>query len=257
MKISVVTAVYNNAATIVQAMQSVQSQRDVIVEHVIVDGQSNDGTDELVRSHLRSQDKYVSEPDEGIYDALNKGIRMASGDVVGVLGSDDYYASADVLCQVARAFATSGTDAVYGDLAYIRSNSRHSRRFWEAGEYRPGSFARAWVPPHPTFFCKRELFERYGFFRLDMPVAADFELMLRLIALHEISVRYLPETITVMRLGGISNRLAGIVRGNASILRAFRLNGFGFPWLYLVYKPLRKLRQYLGKRSVHDRVECR
>lgn len=203
MKISIVTSVFNGASTIEQTMQSVQSQTFADTEHVIVDGQSKDDTVAIVQRNLREQDQFVSEPDEGIYDAMNKGLRMATGDVVGIIGSDDFYAGADIFSHIAAAFEDdSQPDAIYGDLAYVRGDSEDIARFWKSGEYKSGSFTTGWVPPHPTFFCKRELFETFGDFRLDLPVAADFELLLRFIVKNKISVKYLAKTITVMRLGG-------------------------------------------------------
>ncbi len=244
MKISIITAVYNNVATIEQTMRSVQEQTYPQVEHVIVDGQSADGTVEVVQRWLRDQDQFVSEPDEGIYDALNKGVRMSTGDVVGIIGGDDFLAGREALSHVAEAFDETGVDAVYGNLVYVRGDSRRVRRFWKSSDYHPGGFSRGWVPPHPAFFCRRELFERWGYFRLDLPVAADFEWMLRLIEKHRISLKHVNQTITVMRLGGTSNQFGGIVRGNANIVKAFRVNGLHFPWLYFLRKPLRRLRQY-------------
>ena len=245
MKISVITAVFNNEATLAQCMESVQFQTHPDVEHVIIDGVSTDRTMEVAQTHLRESDVLLSEKDDGIYDALNKGVRHATGEIIAVLGSDDFYSSRDSMSAIAKCFADTEADAVYGDLVYVRGSSERIVRFWRSGEYHAGCVSRGWIPPHPAFFCRKSLFEKYGGFRLDMPVAADFEFMLRLIEKHRIKLAYLPQAVTTMRLGGTSNQIQGVISGNASIASAFQLNGIDIPRSYFLMKPFRKLRQYI------------
>ena len=209
MKISVITATYNSGKTVKDTIESVLRQTYRDIEYIIVDGESKDDTMEIVRSYepsFNGRMRYVSERDKGIYDAMNKGIAMATGDVVGILNSDDFYTSNDVLEQVATAMTDSNIDAVYGDVHYVKSD-----RLDECVRYytsRP--FHRSWMrfgfmPAHPSFYCRRVAYEQYGTFDLSYKVAADFENLLQLIFVHRIRTRYIAKDFVTMRIGGASS----------------------------------------------------
>jgi glycosyltransferase len=205
-KLSVITAVRNAAETLPGCIESVRRQT-VSAEHIVIDGASTDGTFDIIAQYRSSIARVVSEPDKGIYDALNKGIRLASGDVVGLLHGDDFYAHDRVLESVVKVFQEKNVDSCYGDLLYVYKNDVDKViRYWKASEYHRGKFRHGWMPPHPTFFVKREVYEKYGYFKADFRISADYELMLRLLEKHGISTYYIPEVLIKMRLGGASNR---------------------------------------------------
>jgi len=245
-KISIITVVYNGEATIKDTIESILSQDYDNIEHVIVDGGSTDDTIDIVKSYGDKIGVFVSEPDESLYDAMNKGIKLASGDIIATLNSDDIYPDSAIASKMMAFIADNDLDAAYGNLEYIDGEDKDKVvRYWKSGTYKPGSFFRGWVPPHPTFFCKKEVFERFGYFRTDMQIAADFELMLRFIEKNKISVGYLPETIVKMRTGGKANDLMGILKGNFhDMAMAFKVNGYGFPWLFFPCKFFSKISQY-------------
>lgn len=219
------------------------------MEYIVVDGGSTDGTLEVIAPWRDRVDVLISEPDEGLYDGMNKGIAAATGDFVGVLNSDDLYADVEVLAKVARRLQESGADGLYGDLVYVdRVDTSRVTRKWVSGVYREGAFLQGWMPPHPTFFARREAFERWGGFNLALKSAADYELMLRFIHKHGLQVAYLPEVMVRMRVGGMSNASAGNrLRANREDKAAWRMNGLKpLPWT-LVMKPLRKIGQFLKR----------
>ena len=209
MKISVITATFNSGKTVRDTIESVLHQTYKDVEYIIVDGMSKDNTMEVVRSYeslFCGRMRYVSEPDKGIYDAMNKGIAMATGDVVGILNSDDFYTSPDVLEQVAKVMAGGGIDAVYGDVHYV--HDEHLDKCVRYYTSRP--FHRRWMrfgfmPAHPSFYCRRSVYEQYGAFNLSYKVAADFENLLRLIFVHRIRTHYIAKDFVTMRTGGASS----------------------------------------------------
>jgi len=244
-RISVVTVCYNSVDTIVDTLQSVLRQDHADAEHIVVDGGSTDGTANIVGRCKGRIVKFISEPDEGIYDAMNKGVRLASGDIIGFLNADDVYADTRVLSDVAAMMMTTELDAVYGDLVYVRRDDpARVTRYWKAGKYLPGSFRLGWAPPHPTFFCRRQLFEQHGYFNPLYRIAGDFELMLRLIEKNRIHVGYIQRPLVRMRVGGRANTIRGILRGNREILRAFAANGLRPSPSFLFRKPLAKLGQF-------------
>lgn len=244
MKVSVITVCFNNADTVEDTVLSVMDQTHRDLEYIIVDGGSTDGTVDILAKHRERIDKMISEPDGGIYDAMNKGINLATGQIVGFLNADDVYADDHVIADIAAAVRTEGYDAVYGDLVYVpRDDPARVLRYWETGEYRPGAFHSGWVPPHPTFFCRRSLFEKFGGFNPLYRIAGDFELMLRLIERHGIRVGYVPRPLVRMRVGGRANTIHGMLCGNREILRAFALNGLKPSLRFFWYKPFVKLGQ--------------
>lgn len=248
LKISVITAVYNAHETIGTALDSVGSQTWPDVEHVVIDGGSKDGTVELLHQRLDARAVLVSEPDSGIYDALNKGIARASGDVVGFLHADDVYAASDVLARIAAAFADPTVGAVYGDLQYVRKDDLGQVvRHWRSNPFARRQLAWGWMPPHPTLYVRREWYERIGGFDPRYRIAADYFSILRLFSQPDFKAVYLPEVLVKMRLGGASNRsFKAIIRKSSEDWRALRqsrvgaLGGVGA----LIWKNLSKLSQF-------------
>lgn len=248
MKISLVTAVYNRRDTIAGAIESARSQTYQNTEHVIIDGASTDGTVEYLNDVLDDHTLLVSEKDDGIYDALNKGILRATGDVVGLLHSDDFFASEDVLAMVAKSFADPSIDAVYGDLQYVAKNDPpRIIRHWKAGPYSPAKLARGWMPPHPTLFLRKEIFENFGAYDTSYRIAADYDAILRWFGQGELKAHYIPEVLVKMRVGGESNKSFGKIitksREDYRALRSNKIGGLGT----LVWKNGSKLGQFLVK----------
>lgn len=248
LKISVVTAVFNCAGTVAEALASVRAQIGPQVEHIVIDGASSDGTLPILQAHQAQLAALVSEPDQGIYDALNKGIRRASGDVVGFLHADDLFESPDSLARVAAAFADPAVDAVYGDLVYVRQQDpTQVVRYWRAGPFVPGCLARGWMPPHPTFYVRRAVYERLGLFDTRFRIAADYESILRFLGHGGVRSVYLPQVLVRMRLGGISNEsVSSMVRKSREDYAAMRMHGIG-GMQALLRKNLTKLPQFVAR----------
>jgi len=254
MRISVITVCYNAASTLRDAVESVLGQvadaeAPFELEYIVVDGASTDGTLDLLAPYRERIATLISEPDQGLYDAMNKGMKAATGDVVAILNADDVYASTDVLARIAATFRDSGAEAVYGDLHYVSADdlSQVTRR-WKAGAYAPGAFRRGWMPPHPALFVHRACYQRWGLFTLALRSAADYELMLRFIHRHSMTLAYLPETLVLMRAGGVSNAsLKHRIRAHREDWKAWRMNGFHPSPFTLLAKPLRKLPQFLSR----------
>lgn len=244
--VSVITVVLNGASTVRECIESICNQ-SFTPEYIVIDGGSTDNTTEIVRAFGDSITKFVSEPDDGIYDAMNKGIRSATCEVVGILNADDLYADGDVLSDVAKAFEDPSVDSCYGDLVYVDpSDTGRTVRSWQAGPYRKDLFYVGWMPPHPTFFVRRSVYEKFGLFNRSMGSAADYELMLRFLLRHGISTVYLPRVLVRMRAGGTSNlSLRNRLRAHRMDRKAWKVNGLApLPWTILL-KPVRKIPQYL------------
>ena len=248
MKISVITAVYNRAETIAEAVKSVHQQTYPNVEHVVVDGASSDGTLAILQNLALELNDFilVSEPDKGIYDALNKGMSHSTGDIIGLMHSDDFFADDLVLERVAKAFADDKVDAVYGDLMYVsKDNPSRVIRHWRAGEFRPSKLKRGWMPPHPTLFLRRRVLDRLGGYDTHYQIAADYDCILRYFGQGQINATYIPRVLVKMRLGGESNRsLSRIFRKSKEDYLALRRNHIGGLWS-LVLKNVRKIVQFL------------
>ncbi len=247
MKISIITVCYNSAATIRDTIESVLSQTYPDIEYIIIDGASTDATMSIVAEYKDRISRIVSEPDQGIYDAMNKGISLASGDVVGILNSDDYYPHSQVLDWVIEKFADSQVDACYGDLQYVDFHDTEKVvRHWGSGSYNHRKFYQGWMPPHPTFFVRSIIYKQYGNFHLDLGSSADYELILRFLLKHKINAVYVPRTLVRMRSGGTSNVSVGNrLQANKMDRKAWDVNGLKpYPWT-LYMKPLRKLGQFL------------
>ena len=244
---SILTVVRNRAATVPDALRSLHAQTFADFEHVIQDGGSSDGTAELLEAQTDPRQRLVSERDGGIYDALNRATARATGEIIGLLHSDDFFAHDQVLAQVARRFDETGADAVYGDLDYVSaSDPQRVVRHWRAGEYNPGLLARGWMPPHPTLFLRRSVIERWSSYDTSFQIAADYDAVLRYFGSGELKVAYLPQVLVKMRTGGVSNRSLGqILQKSREDYRALRINGVGGIGT-LLYKNVRKLPQFLG-----------
>ena len=247
MKISLITVTYNSAKTIKDTIDSVLSQDYKDLEYILVDGKSNDGTQQIIKGYGDRIFKFVSEKDQGMYDALNKGIEMATGEVIGILNSDDFYIDEQVISDIAQKFKEEKADAVYADMYYVDSqNTSKIIRHWVSGKAKKNSFRLGWMPPHPTFFVRKECYEKYGNFNLALKSAADYELMLRFMEKHKISAAYLERVIVKMRAGGMSNSsLKNRIQANRQDRKAWKINDLKPSPFTLFLKPLRKIGQYL------------
>ena len=249
MKVSIVTPTYNSAKTIVDTILSVNKQDYANIEHIIIDGGSKDNTLELIRNTPNRVKKIISEPDKGIYDAMNKGVALATGDIVGILNSDDFYNSNDVIAKVVKTFQEGEYEGVYGDLEYVDArNTNRVVRYWESKAYKEGLFKKGWHPAHPTFFVKKEVYDKYGNFNLKYKIGAGYEIMLRFIEKNRIKVAYIPETLVKMRVGGASNQsIKNIIKANIECYNAWKDNGLSILPFVFILKPLSKTLQYLRK----------
>jgi len=245
--VTIITVSYNSASTIADTLKAVESQTYQGIEHIIVDGGSTDQTVKIVEGFPHVA-QCISEKDEGIYFAMNKGLAMATGDIIGILNADDIYADNEVIAKVAAAFEDPAVDATYADLVFVdREDVSKVFRTWKSGPFRRSSMYNGWMPPHPTFFVRRSLYEKYGHFNTVLRSAADYELMLRFLLKHEINLSYIPQTIIKMRQGGkstasISNR----IKANWEDRKAWKMNGLRPHFFTLFLKPLRKIKQFIS-----------
>jgi glycosyltransferase involved in cell wall biosynthesis len=248
MKVSIITVSYNSEKTIEDTIKSVLSQDYPNIEYLIIDGASKDATLEIVQKYQVKIAKVISEKDKGIYDAMNKGIALATGDIIGILNSDDFYADATVISSIVAQF-TPTIEAVYADLVYVDANDTNRiTRLWKSGNYTQGDFKKGWMPPHPTFFVKSECYQKYGNYSLQLKSAADYELMLRLIHKEQIKINYLPKVIVKMRTGGASNAsLKNRIRANKEDRMAWQMNGLKPGLFTFIRKPISKIIQFIRK----------
>ncbi len=247
MKVSLITIAYNSAATIEDTIKSIVAQEYSNIEYIIIDGGSTDNTLSIIEKYKESISTIISEPDKGIYDAMNKGVQNATGDLVGILNSDDIYTDNKVVSNIVEAIGNK--DSIYADLVYVnRDNTDKVTRYWKSGKYRKGIFKKGWMPPHPTFFIKKSCYDQYGIYNLQLKSAADYELMLRMLHKHNISVAYLPEVITKMRVGGQSNiTVLNRFKANTEDRLAWTINNLKPGRLTLTMKPILKLSQFFKK----------
>ncbi|WP_322893915.1 MULTISPECIES: glycosyltransferase family 2 protein [unclassified Yoonia] len=248
MKISIVTAVRNGVLTLPRMLESLHLQSHGDLEHVVQDGASTDGTVDLLRAQGLAGMALVSAPDGGIYEGINAGIRRATGDVIGLLHADDVLADRDVLGWVAAALADPAVDGVYGDLQYVaRDDPARVIRHWRAGEFTPTALARGWMPPHPTLYLRRAVFERAGLYDTSYRISGDYDAMLRFLTTGRVRLAYIPQVMVQMQIGGASNRsFAQMIRKSREDYRAIRRHGVGGIGT-LMAKNLSKLPQFLGQ----------
>ena len=246
MKTSIITVVLNNKDCIEDCIRSVLAQTHRDIEHIVVDGGSTDGTVDVIKKYEASISRWISEPDNGLYDAMNKGIRLATGDVVGILNSDDMYADDRAIASVLHVLSQDGVKSCYGDLVYVDcKDTAREVRYWKSGAFNKDKFRAGWMPPHPTFFVMRSIYEKYGLFDLDFPLAADYELMLRFLYRHNVSSTYIPKCLVKMRTGGRCS--PGLVNTSNNIIenyRAWKVNGLKTNPCTFILKPLHKVLQY-------------
>ena len=253
MKVSIITTVFNNKETIEDTILSVLSQSYPDIEYIVVDGGSTDGTLDVIKKYQERIDKFVSEKDRGLFDGLNKGIKMAEGEIIGILHSDDLFFNKDVIGKVVEKMSSKKADLCWGDLVYVkRDNPEKIVRYWKSSSYEKGLFKKGWMPPHTTFFAKKEAFEKYGYYNLDLDMAADYELMLRFLEKEGLSSCYIPEVLVKMRVGGVSDRsfknIKQIIKNNFDCLRAWKVNNMKVnPFNILVVKPFSKVFQRVKK----------
>jgi glycosyltransferase involved in cell wall biosynthesis len=246
MKISVITVTYNSAKTIADTMVSVGMQSYADIEHLVIDGASIDSTLKIVRSHMRPQTRLISESDDGIYAAMNKGLALASGEVVGFLNSDDLYADAYVLEKVANAFQDPAVEACYADLVYVSQDNRRVVRYWRSRSFIKGDFAKGWCPAHPTFYMRKSVIDRLGLFDRSYKLAADVEFMMRYLERGQIRSVYIPHVLVRMRVGGATNQSwKNIWKQNSEIFSGLRKNSVAFSTVkFLILKVFSRAQQY-------------
>ena len=244
MRVSIITATYNSSATISSALEAIKSQDYPEIEWILVDGASKDETVNIVKSGYTGNLVIKSEKDSGIYDALNKGVDLATGEIIGFLHSDDMFASTNVISEIIKQFADPEVDGVYGDLQYVSSSDTgRVIRNWKSADFKQSRLKFGWMPAHPTLFLRKGVYEKHGRFSLEFRIAADYEFILRIFKDKTLKFKYLPLIFTKMRTGGASNNMAGLRRKMSEDLKAIRSNKVGIPFLVLISKNLRKVRQ--------------
>lgn len=249
MLVSIITVVLNAKDTIEDTIRSVLSQTYKDIEYIVVDGGSTDGTSDIINRYKDKIPKFISEKDEGIFDAMNKGLKLSRGGLIGFLHSDDIYANSCVIEKVVEEMERNNVDACFGDLVYVdRKNPNRVIRYWKSSSFRLGKFKRGWMPPHPTFFVRKWVYEKYGGFNLDFPIAADYELMLRFLEKYKIKTCYIPQVLVKMRMGGNSNRsVKNIIKANIECYKAWKENDLEISPFIIFKKPILKLSQFVKK----------
>lgn len=248
MKITLITATYNSYPNIQDTVKCIREQTYENIEFIVIDGKSEDQTINVVKESS-AVSQYISEPDKGIYDALNKGIKMATGDVIGFVHSDDLLASPDIIEKISNLFEEEDIDGVYGDLLYVdKEDTNKIIRYWKSKAYKPDLLRKGWMPAHPTLFLKKDVYKKHGCFNLNYKIAADYDFMLRVLQDETLSYAYLPKIIMKMRVGGASNRsLKNIIQKSTEDYKAIRKNKIGFAPLVLILKNISKLPQFFKK----------
>jgi glycosyltransferase involved in cell wall biosynthesis len=250
LKVSIITISFNSVKTIAHTINSVLSQTYPKIEHVIIDGSSTDGTIEIIKSFSSGIPTFVSEPDKGIYDAINKGIKLATGDIIGILNSDDFLNSNSIIEQVATAFMDQEIDALFGDVVFVDPiKTSKVVRYYSSKHFTTAKFKFGYMPAHPSFYVKRSLFEKLGYYKTDYKIAADFELLIRFMYVHKIRYRYLELPFVSMRMGGVSNKsILSNLTLNKEIARACKENGIRTNYFFIYSKYLTKIFEFSDKR---------
>ncbi len=248
MKFSIITATYNNETTILNTISSVVSQTYINIEHIIIDGASKDKTLSLIKNNTTKILKVISEPDNGIYDALNKGIKNATGDIIVFLHADDIFAKNTIIEDAAKLFTNKQTDSIYGDLQYVsKEDTNKIIRYWKSGEFKFSKLKKGWMPPHPTFFVKKKIYDKLGTFDTSFRIAADYDIILRFLGQNKISTAYLPQVMIKMRIGGESNKsIKNIIKKMQEDVKVLKKNKFG-GWHTVFLKNIIKIPQLFKK----------
>jgi glycosyltransferase involved in cell wall biosynthesis len=253
MKVSLITVTFNSVSVINDCLDSISSQEYNNIQHIVIDGASTDGTLSILESKHSQISTLISKPDNGIYDAMNKGIQIATGDIIGFLNSDDFYANNKVISKVVREFERDSLlDACYSDLIYTKKyDTSQNVRYWKSNKFTAGLFSKGWCPPHPTFFVRRSVYERLGIFDLNYHIASDVDLMMRFLEKHKIKSKYIPEVWVKMRMGGITNKnLKNIWLQNKEIIHSFNKNNLSVNLLkFLVFKIISRILQFFRRSS--------
>jgi glycosyltransferase involved in cell wall biosynthesis len=246
MKVSIITVTYNSQNTLQDTIDSVAKQVYDNVEYIIVDGNSKDETKKIIIKNLNIVTKWISEPDKGLYDAMNKGIKMATGDIIGIINSDDFYLNENVINDVVEVFRVKNVEAVHAELFYVNQHDTDKIvRHWKTGDHASGAFQKGWHPAHPTLFIKRDVYEKFGYFNLEFKLAADFELMCRFFERHVISSAYLNKPLIKMRLGGATSKnLNNRIKQNIECYKAFKENNISVSPFYIFNRIVPKIKQY-------------
>ena len=247
--ISIITVCLNAEYTIQDTIISVLAQEYPNIEYIVIDGGSSDGTIEVINRYISKISFFVSESDEGVYDAMNKGIGLATGDVIGILNSDDFYIDEKVIKKVAQVFRGKEVDSMFADLVFVKpDNLKKTVRYYDNSQFNPSMFAYGLMPSHPTFFVKRKIYEKFGLFRTDLKVASDYDILARFLYKHRISYFYLNEVIIKMRLGGASTSLFNILFTNSrEVMKACKNNGIDTNWFKILSRYFGKIAGIIGK----------
>lgn len=257
MKVSIITVCYNSVRTLEQTIQSVLSQDYPDIEYIVIDGASQDGTKNIIQQYQSSISKTISEPDHGMYDAMNKGIAMASGDVIGILNSDDVYMNAHIVSDLMRQMQKDQVDVVFADLILVdEDHPEKILRYYDSGQFEPSRFRFGWMPAHPTVFVKKRIYDEVGLFKTDYQIAADYEMLIRILAVKKVPYSYVPKPVVRMRTGGAST--AGLSRNwilNSEIVRACKENGIYSNMAMLLLKIPAKLWGRFAAKSIHQKSQ--
>ncbi|MGL1935168.1 MAG: glycosyltransferase [Fibrobacterales bacterium] len=248
-RVSIITAVYNNEASIRDAIESVLSQDYPHIEYVVIDGGSTDATRSIIDEYQEQIATYVSEADGGIYDALNKGVHCATGDLIGFMHSDDLFGDASVISQIVATYERSGADGVYGDLEYVQQNDTSQIiRYWKSAPFERAALKKGWMIPHPTLYLDSKVYEEYGVFDTGLRISADYEFMLRILTKPALSFAYIPSVLVKMRVGGASNSFGNLIKKSKEDLKTLRKHNVGGVYT-LLYKIVSKLSQFVHRRG--------
>lgn len=256
MKISIITPTLNCEKLIRRTMDSIFLQEGVEIEQIVIDGVSKDGTIAVLKEYKKKCNylTIISEKDNGLYDAMNKGIQLATGDVIGILNAGDFYANRHILKKVMLKFENEETDSVYGDLVYIKGDKiENIVRVWRSGKLGKDKFYKGWMPPHPTFFVKKSIYEKYGFFNTDLKISADYELILRFLLKNGVTSIYIPKVLVYMPIGGVSNAsFTNRLQANREDKKAWKLNELKPKFYTIIWKPLSKVKQFFLKSKINE-----
>lgn len=256
MKVTIITATYNSDKSLQRTIDSITSQDYQNIEHIIVDGGSTDNTLEIIKKNSPRITTYISEPDNGIYSALNKGIKLATGDIIGFLNSDDVFTNPFVVSRLVNCFRIKKSDLIYGNLVYQsrEEDDKKTIRYWRSNVYNPGCLKWGWMPPHPTLYCKKEIYQTWGLYDESYRISADYEFILRVFKQPTVSKSFLPTIMVKMDVGGISNgSIKNLIRKSVEDYKAIRNNKTGNLFT-LIYKNLRKISQFNSYRNC--KIKC-